>query len=381
MRALAIACAFAVGCGDATAPPDAPVADLGASLDLASGEMVAPVFTELTFVGCARLEVVEGRPRCTGEAPLTVTLVPLTPPGTDSYLWAAEGGTPDTSKAPSPSVRFAAPGSYTVTLTAGGPSGSATATGEVEVVPASLGQRCQADAQCASSQCLCAGGDGGACPGALAGGFCSRLCGGAGCAPGDVCADLSRSAAGDAVVGAAPWRHPICLPGCVSDGDCRPGFYCHEVPSLPPGGVAGGPFTWRKACFADLLGAVGERCVGADGAPDPTSCVTGRCAPLGARDVCTLDCNDAPCPPEAACAAFAGDPQHPLCLARCDMAHPCTDPLLACAAAGGPGPFGFTVPMNEPMGATFCAPKRCDAQADCAPAGDCSGPDGGSYCQ
>jgi len=126
--------------------------------------------------------------------------------------------------------------------------------------------------------------------------------------------------------------------------------------------------------------AVGARCIGPDGAPAPTTCVTGVCAPLGARDLCTLGCASDPCPPEAACATFAVDQQHPLCLARCDMAHPCDDPLLACQAAGAPGPYGFTVPMNEPMGATFCAPKRCAVAGDCAPSGMCDGPDGGSYC-
>jgi hypothetical protein len=363
--------------------PDGSVPDLPLPVDLAGGETAAPIFAELTFSGCATLDVATGRPRCTGTAPLNLGLVPIVPAGIASWLWTMPGGTPDSSKSSSPKVRFDLPGSYPVTLVCGGASGSATADGEVEVLPAPLAAPCSEDAQCDSGTCLCApGSDGGqACPGALGDGLCTRSCAGTSCGAGQVCADLSRSAAHDAQVGAQPWRHPICLPSCLTDVDCRPGFSCRELPTLAMGGVAGGPFVWANGCFADgVLASVGESCISPGGDPDPTRCTTGQCANLGARDLCTLSCANDACPKSAACATFAGDQQDPLCLARCDMTHPCADPLLGCQLAGGVGQFAFTVGMAEPPGTTLCAPKRCTGAMDCAPAGMCDGPDGGSYC-
>jgi hypothetical protein len=305
-------------------------------------------------------------------------LVPIAPPGATSYLWTLPGGSPDTSMGPTPQVRWDGPGSYAVTLVVGGPSGSATAGGTVVVTPASDGAACATDDQCQSGACLCGAGDGASsCPGALAAGLCARACAGSSCGAGELCADLSRSGGNGNL--ADPWRAALCLPACLGDGDCRAGFRCRELPSLPPGGQAGGTFSWAHGCFPDLLGAVGDGCRDPQGALDPSACVTGACAPLGARGLCTLDCAAAACPPEAVCAAFTDGAKR--CLARCDpMASPCADPLLDCAPAEAAGPWGYTVPMGEPMGATYCGPRRCAAPADCPPAGQCDGADGGAFC-
>ena len=64
--------------------------------------------------------------------------------------------------------------------------------------------------------------------------------------------------------------------------------------------------------------------------------------------------------------------------------HPCADPLLACQRAdpvagdmAGPA-IGFTVPLTEPPDATYCSPRRCATDKDCAPAGRCPPVDGGT---
>jgi PKD repeat protein len=384
--AAALAC---VGCSGGVGTPDGAAPDVGVPLDLATAETPAPVFAGISFTGCATLDLTQERPRCTGPAPLAVQLVPLGPPGVDGWWWTMPGGEPDSSKGASPEVRFRAPGKYTVNLVVGGNSGMASAIADVEVTTAPVGARCDQDPQCATNLCLCReptddGGvpDGGAwgCPGALAAGLCTRPCADGACGPGEVCADFSRSAARDAEQGTIPWRHPICLPACAGAADCRTGFACVEVPALAPGGSAGGDFAWRKACFAEVLAPVGGACNGADGRLAPTGCITGECVPLGARGLCTLGCAKLACPPEAACATFAADPAHPICIGRCDMAHPCQDPLFSCQPPTSGVEGGFKVGPNEPMGSTFCAPKKCVDPKDCAPAGACVGPDGGTFC-
>jgi hypothetical protein len=75
------------------------------------------------------------------------------------------------------------------------------------------------------------------------------------------------------------------------------------------------------------------------------------------------------------------DPAHPYCLPRCDAQNPCSDPLLECRSDGGGGTLDFSVPAGEPPGSTWCAPRRCTANADCGPGGTCPAIDGGqAYC-
>src|SRR5262249_44866770 len=151
-----------------------------------------------------------------------------------------------TSKAISPSVTYGTPGTYAVTLAAGGPAGTTTATGTVIVSAGVTGSPCLDDTDCdagAGLFCVCKPGEVG-CVAALALGFCSRSGAGGVCNTGEVCADLTRggayvpSSGADAGVSSEVWRRALCLPGCVAPADCRTGFLCRELPALPAGGVA-----------------------------------------------------------------------------------------------------------------------------------------------
>jgi PKD repeat protein len=295
-------------------------------------------------------------------------------------LWTIEGGEPAMSQDRSPTVSFALPGTYRVSLAVAGATGQASAIADVRVLPAGVGAPCTEDGQCqAGMSCLHSAVDGGVWPGALAGGLCAAKCDGSSCAGGQACVDLSRSAATQAEPDA--WRVPLCLPTCSADSDCRAGFACRELPVLDPGASQGGAFSFRKACFARVLGDVGAACADADGKADGAQCITGACASFGARDICTSPCTSSACPSSAVCATFTGDATHPTCIARCDVSHPCTDPLLDCQTASAMGALGFSVPTGEPANATFCAPKRCMVAIDCAPAGKCVAQAGASFCQ
>jgi PKD repeat protein len=381
--AIAATLILGAGCGDDTVDldgavpqPDANGDDFGLNSDGGAG--LRSVFT---MVGCAKLDTSGDTPVCDGSAPLRLTFVPLTT-GVTMFLWTFNGGDPMTSKAITPSVLFARPGKYTVTLAAGGSAGTTQASGTVVVTPGGAGSSCSDDNDCdtaAGLSCLC--GSNMTCPGGLASGVCTRDCGGTVCGANQVCVDVSRGLSapmsltdgGVADAGASqPWRRPLCLPVCSTSDDCRPGLYCRDVPALAPGASAGGPYAWFRACFADVLGDIGQSCLAATGDPDPSSCLSGRCDPLGARGLCTADCSSLACPTSDACAAFNGSPSSKLCLRRCDAAHPCSDPLLACEPPSQSGAYGFTVPTSEPSGATYCAPKKCSAPSDCAPAGTCA---------
>jgi hypothetical protein len=125
---------------------------------------------------------------------------------------------------------------------------------------------------------------------------------------------------------------------------------------------------------------VGDTCRDATGALDDDLCATGRCADLGALGVCSAACGGgAPCPPGSACAKL-GDGRS-LCLRACGNDFGCDrDPLLGCEPAGSAGPLGFqdTPPV---AGATYCAPRKCAAKTECAPAGTCLPLGAGGHCQ
>jgi hypothetical protein len=381
------------GCGDETIELDGSVPPLDAALGDQGPfpDGGAPIFGAFSMVGCVQLTVVNGEPQCLGPAPLRLTFVPLLS-GATTFVWTFSGGDPPMSMAMTPSVLYARPGSYPVMLAAGGPGGTIVAGGQVTVTSGGLGAPCSEDSDCdlaAGLTCLCGHGVSG-CPGALGSGVCTRVCDDSSCNGGEVCADLSRgfsapmsfSDGGIADAGTAqPWREAICLPSCTSNDDCRAGLVCRDVPSLMLLGTSGGPYTWKRACFADALGDNGDACVAPSGDADPSACLSGRCDLYGARGLCTSPCDDFACPSTDACVAFEAAPAQHLCLRRCDAAHPCTDPLLACEPAGQPGSLGFTVPMSEPPGDTYCAPRRCDSDPTvCSPAGHCVAMAGASYC-
>src|SRR5512144_2782098 len=99
----------AAGCGDgngnvdAGAPIDLGIPDIGA---LADG--VPALRGAFTMTGCSTLDTSTGQPKCSGRAPLTLTLVPLGS-GVDTYVWTLPGGEPTMSKAITPSVTYGTP--------------------------------------------------------------------------------------------------------------------------------------------------------------------------------------------------------------------------------------------------------------------------------
>lgn len=358
--------------------------------DLRAADLGSPVlFAAFTLTGCARLELLGRGPRCTGVAPLTLRLVPITA-GVDIYRWQVTQQVPDAgahampvldevqARQRSPQALFSLPGQYQVALAVGGPAGTATALGEVLVEAAPLGATCRLDGQCQEGlRCLCGqatrpvdAGDG-PCPGVLQDGLCTRACETRTCPIGGVCMDLSRSRGG------AGWQRPVCVPSCAKDAECRPGLLCRE---LPLWAAMGARRLWGHGCFLEGPGGIGAGCIDGGGAPDPTACATGVCEPLGARDLCTDAC-DGDCPASAACAAWNGGapaPAGPRCLPRCDAMHPCRDPLLSCQPGGLPGALGFRLP-GEPDATTVCAPRRCAGDGDCK-LGRCTALGGASFC-
>jgi PKD repeat protein len=381
------------GCGDgngdvdAGAPIDLGIPDVGA---LSDG--VPALRGAFTMSGCSTLDTTTGMPKCSGRAPLTLTMVPLGS-GVDTFVWTLPGGSPSTSKAIAPSVTYGTPGVYSVMLAAGGTAGTTTAMGTVVVSAGVTGSGCLDDTDCDASAglfCVCKPGETG-CVGALGVGFCSRNCSGSLCAAGELCVDLTRGGAyvaGSGDDGGASgdvWRRALCLPSCGGTSDCRAGLACRELPSLAPGAVAGSAYTWKQGCFAAVGGDDGDACASATGQPDPSRCLSGRCDPYGARGLCSSPCaTSSDCPSTAACATYNAPPSGPAqaCLRRCDASFLCAgDPLLDCEAANQVGGLGFSVMPSEATAARFCGPLRCTMASQCAPSGSCTAVGvGGSFC-
>jgi PKD repeat protein len=376
-RSLWLVALLLAGCGggdgnvDAGAPIDLGIPDVGA---LSDG--VPALRGAFTMTGCSTLDTSTGQPKCSGRAPLTLTLVPLGS-GVDTFVWTLPGGTPATSKAIAPSVTYATPGVYSVMLAAGGTAGTTTATGTVVVSAGVTGSGCLDDTDCdagAGLFCVCKPGETG-CVGALGVGFCSRVCSGSVCGGGELCVDLTRGGvyvpgSDDGGVAGDVWRRALCLPSCAAPSDCRAGFLCRELPSLSAGAIAGSAYSWKQGCFADIGGS---------------RCLSGRCDPYGARGLCSSPCTtSSDCPTSAACATYNAPPSAPVqaCLRRCDASFLCSgDPLLDCEAADQVGGLGFTVTPSEATSTRFCAPLRCTMQAQCAPSGSCTAVgSGGSFC-
>jgi PKD repeat protein len=164
---------------------------------------------------------------------------------------------------------------------------------------------------------------------------------------------------------------PLCLATCAGDGDCAAGLVCRPLP-----GAASG--TWATVCVPPLYRPVGDPCRDAEGHLDDHVCATGLCADLGAIGLCSASCAaGATCPTGTACATF-GDGRA-LCLLTCSTGACTHDPLLACETGAGGGALGFTISPPAPT-ATFCAPRSCTSQADCAPSGTCKPLGVGAHC-
>jgi PKD repeat protein len=390
MRRAWIVALLLAGCGegggnvDASAPYDLGIPDVGQPL-----EGPLPLRGTFTVVGCSTLDTSTGQPRCSGRAPLTLTFVPLGS-GVDTFVWTLPGAVPAMSRETSPEVVYGTPGTFSVTLAAGGVAGTTTATGVVVVSAGVTGSPCLDDTDCdagAGLFCICKPGEPG-CAGGLSVGFCTRSCAASACAAGEVCADFTRGGAwqpgtdGDGGVAGDVWRRALCLPACVSPSDCRVGFDCRQLPVLPPGGTPGGAYSWAGGCFADVGGDDGTSCRSASGVFDPSRCLSGRCDPYGARGLCSSLCTTtADCPSFAACATYDAATSTHVCLRRCDASLLCDgDPLLDCELAGQVGGLGFTISPAESSSVRYCAPFRCTMPGQCDPSGTCTAMGGGSFC-
>ncbi len=383
---MCVACVLALAaCGDDFVDFDASTpSDAGVPNDDAGAEGGVPVRAVFTVSGCDHLDFdLDARPRCTAPRGRPLTFVPLGV-GVDTVVWTFPGATPSSSTILTPEARWAALGSYTVSLASGGGGATALGTGFVQIAAGGAGAACGGDVDCDASlglTCLC--GDGAGCPAPLSAGLCARRCESVACAPGEVCADLTRGGAALADGGAGDggadeaFRARVCLPACTADASCRSGLSCLELPVVAPGAPAGGPYGWASACFAPVAGEVGAPCRAPGGLPDGSRCLSGQCEALGARGVCSASCAGMACPAGTACATV---PQlGARCLARCAAGDDCHDPLMACQPAGAGG-LGYSLPPAEPVGTTLCTPKRCALAADCAPAGQCSDVGGAKFC-
>lgn len=347
---------------DAATSRDAIVVDANENNDATP----SLAWVDFTITGCAgEMAQAQGpsadagvaTPTCSGAAPLTLQFTAVAPSAIVTYRWDFAGL--EVTDA-TPVHTFALPGTYDVSLTVGGPGGTAMTTklNIVVAVPASVGNRCGQDAQCASGECICDNET--TCAAGLTFGICSQTClGGPTCSDG-VCIDLNPSNG----TGGEEWQQSLCLATCNDDDDCPASLRCRQFHDDTG--------SWTKACFAGgLLGDIGASCQNAGGTPDDTLCTSGTCLNEGARGVCSESCATNTCPQGSACATFNTSPAGSWCVARCDTASVCeTDPWLACEPPGNAGSKGFTV--DETVGgATYCAPKSCTGPSDCGPDGAC----------
>jgi hypothetical protein len=324
--------------------------------DGASSDAPSPLTLDIAVTGC---EMYEGdTARCIGSAPLALSFAPVGSPEFTSFRWSFGDGSP-TVLDRAPVHTYTLPGNYDVRLVGVGEIGSIEGNRPTHVVVNAIpaGNPCDVDAQCAGGlHCTCTPGTG--CPPAFIHGICTATCDDRVCAPEAICASV-------ALADPTP-RIASCLRDCRSG--CAAGFVCQ---TLPAGGS--GPPSWVGACLPlGLMADLGAPCRNADGALDDASCTSGSCGDLGALGVCTSACAaDRPCPGQSICARL--DDGRRLCLTECGPQNACVrDPLLACSApqTGDAGSAGFQAD-GAPAGATYCAPKTCTSDADCAPVGRC----------
>jgi PKD repeat protein len=352
--------------GGTPAPPDAAVSRRPVDAGVPVDAVTTPLAIDFTVSGCPKFEAA---PRCTGRAPLTLEFVPLGTASVTNFLWDFGDGTPKSS-ARVAAHTYAFPGTYDVRLVGGGVAGSAprTRAGFVVVTANATGEACDVDQQCETGTgCVC--GSKRPCSAAFTRGLCASVCPGASCRAGEVCADLTLGAPAE---GREPWQQALCLRACRTDDDCAPGLRCRDLPSPSP------PGSWARACFLGAPGPPGSACRNASGQLRSDACITGQCADLGARGLCSLDCTHATCPPGSACADFSDGRR--LCLQRCTGGVACDrDPLLACVAPNA-GPLGFSVAGAAGGAGTYCAPKICTKRDECGPAGVCRADQNGGHC-
>jgi hypothetical protein len=367
--ALALLGALTAACSKETPSPvdaaDAPVETDAGQVD---GRPTV-LAVDFTVIGCPNFDATV--PQCRGPAPLTLTFVPITSGVVTRFLW--DFGDLSKSFEALPTHTYTLPESYDVSLLGAPSLAMQTREAFVVVTPNPLGGVCDLERQCEPGlTCLC--GLASQCPSAFPRGLCTQLCeGGNTCPENALCADLGLGAdpSSPEVV---TWRGRRCLRRCNDDEDCAAGQICRALPA------AGTPERWERACFYRFPADLGAACRGGTGEPQKDLCLSGLCADLGALGVCSSDCAARPCPTGTTCAALRDGRK--LCLRPCDTPEACrSDPLLACTPPGRPGPLGWDlVPAGSGAAATLCAPKPCDSDAPCAPAGICLGAPGASHC-
>ncbi len=361
------ACAGACGGGGGTPVVDAMVVADGPAPYVDAevrGDALLPLsWVDIAVAGCAVYD--PAGPTCRGEAPLVLRFTALAPAPLDTYVWSFGDGSQDDTTA-APEHVYALPGAYSVSLTGGGPGGTASVTREmlVSAEGASVGAHCVSDSTCASGlECVCSVDEG--CGPSLAGGLCSAACGGGAgeCPAPGVCVDLDPAGSGG-----WSWQRDLCLRSCDTDVDCAGGLACREL--------LGHSGEWVRACFAlDLPADEGSPCFDAAGDPDDTLCASGQCVSVGARGMCAGSCGS--CPSYAACATFTA--LGPRCLVSCATRACDGDPWLACEAPDASGDLGFSLdPPVDPEG--YCAPRRCATAGDCGSDGACSDQGGALFC-
>jgi hypothetical protein len=363
LGALAAACT-GNGPGSVDAGPDGP-----GGPDAQEGDGRPTVLAvDFTVTGCPNFDATV--PQCRGPAPLTLTFVPITSGVVARFLW--DFGDLSKSYEALPTHTYTLPEAYDVSLLGAPALAMQTRKAFVVVTPNTLGGSCDLDRQCEPGlSCLC--GLASQCPSAFPRGLCTQPCDGSTVCPENAfCADLGLGVEGPSPAPPS-WRGQHCLRRCNDDGDCAAGQSCRALPA------AGTPERWERACFYRFPGELGAACRGGTGEPQKDLCLSGLCAELGALGVCSFDCSTRSCPTGTICAAFRDGRK--LCLRPCDTPESCRgDPLLACAAPGRPGPLGWDAASGSAGATTLCAPKPCDSDPQCAPAGICLGGPGASHC-
>lgn len=361
-----VLCCVGPGCSqDESAPGQDALPDLAADATLQDqgnrSDGGVPARLDFVVQGCEA----HTSEHCVGKAPLRLTLLPV---GDLQHGSVASWDLGDGSKQPdnaSVTHLYRRPGTYTITLTVGHGAGTVSERKHdfVVVSPAAAAGACELDADCDSGECVCTDE---ACAPPLSDGFCLQTCDPeADCPEGSRCVDLAHSGSV-----AEPWRGPVCVRACEDATVCgRAGFVCQEAPTNQG---------WRPVCLPVTLGAVGDACLDADGAPSAEACLGGLCLAIGSAGYCSMSCDTDACPPDSACVQFrsvGSVHETPVCLRTCGDTACDADPLLSCEQPDERGDYGFGLhPAQEPSGeaVTFCAPRRCSSVADdCGIGGQC----------
>ena len=319
-------------CHGTGAPGDGGLDVFGS--DGPSTDVSGPLALDFAVTGCATYDV--GAALCTGTPPLTLSFSPVSSATLTRFQWTFGDGTP-TSSDRSPTHTYAVPGSYDVSLVAGGPVGSVSRTRAsfVQVTPLPTGAACDVDAQCAAGmRCLC--GSSGPCGAAFPRGVCTAACPAAGCGAGAACAaldvpphsDEGPDAASDAEdAGAVPdattWADDSTAPDAGTDAPATSDDVDVDAPVATDGPPPIDAPTTSDASIATDAAAVFDASAAAD---------TPAVFDATAAEVMDASAVDAPV------ATFT---RAPVCLASCQTDADCTFGLVCRALPVGDAAAGW----------------------------------------